>query len=306
MPPLPIVGGMRILLALALVGLAPFAHAQVPPAASVTVVLPPWDDLLAPGGEARATPFEVRVACTAERVLPPTIVVLELDRRPAWAELTIEPSMFTRPDPTLCEGHEFVFRAQLHARATEQAPAFMPELVEVEASVSQSTGASFSAKASAPLTAAFFSILDVSAKRVPVAVAPGEAGTFDLVVTNFGNANTRVDVEIEALAQGLFVGGVEPFVLQSKQAGGTTIAKTLRIEIERASESTEPVPLVVRWRSRYALDPNLAGGAGEMRLMVLVSEAQESADDPAARVPMPTIPSVLALVFALALAMRRR
>lgn len=301
---------MRAVLPLLVVLLAPAALAQAPlPGTSVALLIDPFEGWAAPAGEAQATPVTLTVGCDAQRIAPPTTVRFSVVQAPAWAEVTIGPETVSTSEPQLCETGELTFVAELTARSTTDAPAFYPALIEIEAIVSQPMRGPISTLASIPFAAGYFSIIDVAAERTLLTIPPDGSGTFKLVVTNFGNANTRVDVELKALAEGLLVEDVEPFVLQSRHAGGTTIAKTLRLDVERVGDATAPIPLVARWRSSYALDRALAGDSGELKLMVVLGasdtlDAASVDEDLPARVP--TSPALLVAALAVGAALLRR
>lgn len=304
---------MRALLPLGILLLAPLALAQtVLPGPSASIVAQPFPDVVHPLEGALGTPFEVHVSCDAGRVAPPTSITLAITQKPAWAEVVVSPESFMTSDAQPCE-HELVFFGTLSAQTSDQAPAFYAALVELEATVAQPLHAIASGKASIPLTAGFFSVVDVSAKDTILHIPPGGDGTIDLVVTNFGNANTKVILETKALASGLAFEQPLPIVLQSKQAGGSAISSKVRIDVARTADVASPIPIVVTWRSSYALDPSLVGDAGEVKMMVVAGAPEELFDaasledeDVPARVPTPPLAAVLSLVLGLALVLRRR
>lgn len=305
---------MRALLAFALLlALVPSAAAQaVLPPTAATFLIDPFRDPAPPEGGAITTPATLRVACEADRAAPPTRVTFALAQRPAWADVTLEPSAMETTQPQTCTDGAIAFVTMLYARASTQAPAFREESVEVEATIVQPMRPPVAARGMIPLTAAFFSIVDVSARRTVIELPAGGSGAFDLVVTNLGNAATRVDFDARSIGEGVRLQTPSQVLLQSKQAGGNTISSNVRLLVLRAEGSNEPVPVSFQWRAQYALDPDLRGDAGELKLMVVAPGASSASDaatvagEAAARVPMPPAILAAALAFALALVRKRR
>lgn len=302
---------MRALPMLAFALLVPVASAQLPAqSGSLALTVEPYETWLAPDGPPLSAPITLIVGCDAGRVAPATSVTFSVVRVPAWADVEIVPSV-AEAEAQLCPSSFLEFRAELVARATHDAPAFTPELVEVEALVTQPMREPLRTTTGAPLSAGFFSILDVKPESAVVAIPAEGGGELEVVFTNFGNADTRVEVEVTPLAPGVVVEDPAPFVLQSRHTGGTAIAKTVRLEIERTQDVGEPIPVKLSWRSHYVFERAIGGDAGELSFVVTreagaALDAASFADEIPARVPMPPVGAVLALALALALALRRR
>lgn len=296
-----------------LLALVPFVAAQaVLPPTSSTMLIDPFRDPAPPEGGAITTPVTLRVACDADRAAPPTQVTFALTQHPAWADVTLEPSAMETTQPQTCTDGAIAFVTMLSARVSTQAPAFRPETVEVEATIVQPMRPPVAARGMIPLTAAFFSLVDVSARRTVLELPAGGSGAFDLVVTNLGNAVTRVDFDATSPGGRLQIQTPMALSLQSKQAGGSTISSSVRLIVHRTDGSSEPIPVSFAWRARYALDADLHGDSGEVKLMVAppgtdaASDAATLMEETRARVPMPPAILVAALAFALALVRGRR
>jgi hypothetical protein len=236
-------------------------------------------------------------------------VQYSITRLPPWAQATISPAT-DHPNGDLCQGGQLTLRTFLSVSVTDQAPAFAPDSVELAASVTDSAHAVGTGRTSFPIAASYFSILDVSSPIATIGVPPSQSGVVPILITNLGNANTKVTFTIESPANDFSVRVPVPVLLESKQSGGTQASRTVPIEIyrtERVDSTSETV--TVKWSSAYALDPKVIGDSGKFSFVVTSAEGSAQPQEPPVNklkdVPGPALPLVLVALVAIGVALRR-
>lgn len=273
---------IRALLAFALLGTAfaafvPTAEAQQ--SSSITVKLTPPDIVKPLQG---ATIFNGEATLTADYSgvsgvigIPVTYTVTKY---PAWATVIVSPTsdIFPVPAGTSAPGgasYQQKLTFKVSVTASDQAPAFQSEAIEITATTKPSTQGAVPAtgKDSVPITAGFFSILDVQLAESVKIERPQTAVVFPLKVTNFGNANTKVDISIDGDPGNLQVQKPSPVTLQSKQAGGTLISADIPLTIQTPYKNgymNEVGVVNFKITSSYALNPELSGDSSSVSVLV--------------------------------------
>jgi hypothetical protein len=260
---------VALMLALpAVAALAPAAQAQGPlpqPTLLVNVEVPQAH--VPPLGPAVRTSGVVELTAFAPPLGSQRITLAVL-KAPAWAEVVVSPPevyIDLQPFGTTWVG-EAEFEVEL--RASEQAPAFAPGPVVVGARLDPGTlSPGADAETSFPVVAGWFPLLDVQAAS-PVRVPAGERHVFPVTVTNFGNANTKVLLELVGKPGKLDVQLPASVVLQSKQAGGTQTSTRLPLGISAPADFTDTTPVTLRVTPVYALDATLRGEESIVTILV--------------------------------------
>jgi hypothetical protein len=292
---------------------APFALAQGAPTVAVSIVPPP--EAVPPLQGTVTFPFNVVVYCPPAAMLPPGLRVdYAVTRIPSWATVTVSPTSDTI-DPLQCQpppaGSQAIRHGTLTVSATADAPAFTPDVVELEARVTMPTGEQGRGRASAPVIAGFFSILDATPLDAAKRAAPGQSVAFPVRVINFGNANTRVSFDLQSAGEGARVVLPADVTLQSRQSGGSQFASDVLVGASRLPGAVGDIPIIVHYKSHYALDPHLQGDSGTFALLLRGGGADpepveaSSADPPSSLRQLPLSP-LAAIVAGIGAALLRR
>ena len=220
--------------------LAPLVRAQDP---ALAVEVDPFPFPLKPLAETGRAEVRFTAPCGA-----PLVLSTEAPRE--WMVAEVEPD---RPSaPGTCIG-AWNGTAELRVRFTQDAPAMetWPLLVRAEAGEAR-------ASAEAAVTPAFLGVLDVQANRTSLTVEPQRPATFEVVVTNLGNGNTKVVVEVIQRSRALQVPVPVPVTLQPGQRA-TLPVTAMATPRNGANDQTEVFTL--RLTSAHALHPEQAGDA---------------------------------------------
>ena len=304
----------RSLVALVLLLAAPLAAAQsVLPSGSVTLLADPIEERLEPGGPPAVSRLVVEVSCDASAAAGRIVVDYAITQVPAWAVAAVEPA-HDEADVSRCQDGFARFEAQLLASASPDAPAFRPEPIGVQVQAAQPLRPVALGETSVVVWADYFSIVDAVAESTLLEIDRGASESVRVRFTNHGNANTRLDFELIADGHGVTAHPANPITLESRQAGGTSIADDVDLWIDRSQDATGAATVLLRWRAAYALERSIVGDSGSIVFTLPAPGTEVNApprppgaliDDVEARVPMPPAALVLALAALVALLVRR-
>lgn len=296
---------MRALLLLALV--APLALAQPDVVDWIDAEIAPFAEPVAPLQAPKITTLATRVSCLlgdpAIAGVPITYTVVE---PPAWLSATISPASDVAPLGQCTEGYTDVRSATITVTANERAPGFTPTplVVEIAAGTAERERRE---SVSVEVSASFFSILDVQAVETQATIAPGGSHDFNVVVTNFGNARTRVEPVLTEKGDAIAVTLPSPLVLGSRASGDSDILGTLAIRVMGSDQGAfggEAAVLSVRFNSYYADDGSIRGDTADVAFAVTLRSGAAAAAEKSS-IASPALPLILAaLVIGTAFARR--
>ncbi len=286
--------------------LVPTAEAQTSPQYNVVLSLTPPSEKVKPlQGQIN---FQGKVDYTGDPSSAGNLVGVpvsyKVTKAPAWAAVTISPGSdvitLTNNQQTTSGSKTFT----VSVTASDQAPAFQSDTIEITATVTPTTPSTpaKSAAQTVPIQADYFSILDVQLAQAIQQDRPQSTVTFPVKITNLGNGATKVNFDIapEGNPQNLNVLVPGPVTLQSKQAGGNQISTEVSLQIQLPHKNgymNEAGTVRYKITSNYALDSKLKGD--ETTLAVLVTTK-------GFYVPGPSPILMLGLVAAAAIVLRRR
>lgn len=285
-------------LVLAWVLAVPGASAQPPVSEWVTLEIEPFADLVEPLKGPIQTPVTVRASCLLVDQNRNVPIAYRVASAPPWANALVSPSV-DAADVGACEGGYVTRAATLTVTASDQAPAFTPSPIVVEATAGPADRAE-TAAASAALSAKYFPVIDVQLAESIATVAPGESHTFVVKVSNFGNANTRVVTTILDVTPGLTVTPPEAVVLQSKQAGGNEISADIAFVVRTDPEGgfVNRVGLInARIVAAYATDDTQGSDESSVSFLVTTRTGGEKTRDLPLSPLLPLVASFLALAW---------
>jgi len=231
-------------------------------------------------------------------------VSYKVTKAPAWAAVTISPGsdvITVNANGNVVSGSKNFI---VSVTASDQAPAFQSDTIEITATVTPSTPQTppKNAAQSVPIQADYFSILDVQLAQAIQQDRPQSTVTFPVKITNLGNGNTKVSFAIAEGGNPMNLNAPLPIpvTLQSKQAGGNAIAAEIPLQIQLPYKNgymNEVGVVTYKITSNYALDSKLKGD--ETTLSVLVTTK-------GFYVPGPEMVLVLGVLAVAAAAFRRR
>ena len=202
-------------------------------------------------------------------------VSYKVTKAPAWAAVTVSPGSDVIQ---LASGQQYSGSKTftVAVTASDQAPAFQSDTIEITATVTPSSPGATpkSAAQTVPVQADYFSILDVQLAQAIQQDRPQSTVTFPVKITNLGNGATKVNFDIapEGNPQRLAALIPGPVTLQSKQAGGNQISAEIPLQIQLPHKNgymNEAGTVTYKITSNYALDSKLKGD--ETTLAVLVT-----------------------------------
>lgn len=278
--------------------LAPIGTAQPPVADWVSVEIAPFAAPVPPLQSPVTTTFRTSLSCLLATETGVAPVIYTLIEAPKWATVVISPAT-DAAEATECEEGRLHLEGTITVTANDQAPAFvvLPIVIEARAEARPTPQ---SGRGTVNLSAGYFSILDVQLEEAQVVVPPGASHDFAVRVTNFGNADTRVEAFLLEAAEGLQVAIPPPVVLQSKQAGGAQIAQDLvfRVTTDAGGGLVNRVGNVnVEIRSSAASDPSLVGDGSTVSFLVTTRTGakENSSDDRSLPLGWALVPAALAI-----------
>lgn len=295
---------LAILVGATLVALAPTAQAQQ--SASVTVALNTPENVKPLQGpvsfSGTATLVSDYSSVTGVIGIP---VTYSVTKQPAWATVLVSPAtdVFPAPQPGGASTSYTASRSfTVTVTASDNAPAFQADQIEITASANNAQGGQpiSPGKGQVPITATYFSIIDVQLTEAIKVERPQTPVIFPVKITNFGNANTKVTFDIgPGTSEQLQTPLPNPVTLQSKQAGGNQISSDVQLTIQTPYKNgyMNEVGIVnYKLTSAYALDPKLKGDESSVSVLVTTRGFYVPATSPLVFV---------GLIGALALALRR-
>ena len=225
----PLFLGLLMLVA-AVASIAPQAAAQTPAdqQASVQIVdvrapdgdLQPLVDIKEVTGKIRIN--YVSTGCSNLGVIE---VKLSIAKQPSWAQVSLQPAsiQFKPKDASGCGttqiSDEQPFKAFVFA--TADAPAFQSEALDFKADLvnfngnkgTSTTGGTF-------IKAGFYSILEARVDN-PIQIArPQETVQIPIIITNFGNAPTKINFKVESTnPEKLVPSQITPVTIESRVSG---------------------------------------------------------------------------------------
>jgi hypothetical protein len=289
----------------ALVALVPSASAQQNTAVSLTVT-PPTDSVKPLQG---ALTFGGTVTVTWDNSGQANLVGIPLTyqvtKQPPWASVTIIPAtdvipVGSTPSPGATSSASKSFTVEV--TASDQAPAFQPDTIQITATASPTApqGHTGSASATVPITASYFSILDAELAQTVQIDRPQTAVIFPLKLTNLGNANTKVTFAIDSATANLQVPIPVPIVLQSKQAGGSQISSEVPLTIQTPYHNgymNEVGVVTYKITSAYALDPKQTGDSTSVSVVITTKGFYVPGPEPLLVVGLIAVSAVVARRF---------
>ncbi|MEA3201072.1 MAG: hypothetical protein QOE90_2500 [Thermoplasmata archaeon] len=296
-------GAPMILVLLAL----PLVAAQPGPLAAPAVSLmpDPPKDPIQPLAGAVSFPVRVHLTCDASNAGQPIHLAFRVTRSPAWATPVLSPTSMDADGSTCAQQGGVDLSLSVNVQASDQAPAFVPDALEIDALADEPFHATGETKATTQIAAGYFSIIDASAPETERGLPPGGITTFPVDFTNMGNGATKIVFETATTSRDVIAVAPTPIVLQSKQTGGTQIGAVVPLQVHRAADSPRTQETVtLRWRASYALDGKLAGDSGVLTFVVgngaAAPDTRQQADDALNQVKQAPGPGLGMLVPALA------
>ncbi len=276
---------------------APSALA-LPTSLQISVEVP--DDPIRPLSGSKAFPATVKYsypAAAAKGAIAPTRISLSSDG-PSWATVTISPAtLFLMPGDTSETTGDF----SVIVSTLADAPALEPRNVKIKATAQKNGDLleASNAESAFPVRADYFGLLNVEVPPAIRMIGPQKTVDFPLLLTNLGNALTKVEFLVNATA-GLQVPTPQDAQLGSPIGDAAAARKTVMLTVQaphRTGYMNDDGSVTVTMRSAYALDPSKRGD--EMTVSLLVTTVGFAA-------PGPGAPEALAGLAGLALAARYR
>jgi hypothetical protein len=193
-------------------------------------------------------------------------IQLSVTQFPPWAVATVSPSTVYAPVDFAPSGGQPVQRTLnsfLLVSATQDAPAFTQGVIEVQAAsqgngnLQQSTGS-----VQVPVQADFFSIIEATTPNAIQKAKPQALVSYPVTVTNFGNAQTKVEFLPEGVPEKWQVTPPSPVTLQARQQGQQQNSRTVNLNVQTPFQNgymNVVGAITMRIRSSYALDPKVIG-----------------------------------------------
>ena len=202
-------------------------------------------------------------------------VAYTVTKQPAWANVLVSPSTDIFPVGTSTPSQNFQSSRPITVTVTasDAAPAFQADQIEITATTTSTPGGkAVSGKGNVPITADYFSIIDVQLAEAIKVERPQSVVSFPVKISNYGNANTKVTFTIgDGTSQNLQVPVPNPVTLQSKQAGGNQISADIPLNIQTPYKNgyMNEVGIVnYKITSAYALDPKIKGDESSVSVLV--------------------------------------
>ncbi len=270
-------GGMLAVAFLAIAAAPASAQTEAP--STVTLKITPYEQPIKPLSALAILTATVgyQYMSAGSTALVASKVVLTVAESPPWAVVTISPSALLFPIKSPGAANSQVDAGTLDAKiivtATADAPAFTAGNIKIKANAERNQPiAQSSTEDNTLITADYFSIIDAQVQQPIRIIGPQKGVDFPLTVTNFGNANTKVNFEVLDKSGGLEVPIPQPLTLEAKQTGGTKNAQTVTFSLQtpfRNGYMNQPGIVNLKLKSAYALDPTKKGE--EVTLSVLVT-----------------------------------
>lgn len=236
-----------------------------------TFSIDPFADMVRPLQSPVSTTMHARVSCALADGIRGVPVQYQFVEAPAWATVVSSPASDVLATES-CEGGWLIAESMLIVTVSDQAPGFVPTPIVVEL-VAGPSGREERRSASVNVTASYFSIVDVQVPESIVTMAPGSERALDVVLTNFGNGDTRIEIVVERASPEITVTAPDPFVLESKQAGGNDISRTVAFRVQAAPADglvNRVATFDARVHSAYAKDDSFVGDASTVSFVVTV------------------------------------
>lgn len=268
-----------VLLGSFILGMVPMSSAQNPacptsPTCSTTLqmdITPPSQPVK-PLGPFITVPITVTYIYTqtASVSLAATPITLKVTNAPSWAIVTLSPQTVYAPVSQVqgagaggSSTSTVKLPANMLVSATADAPAFTQGPIELQADAA-ANGAlvSQTTKNQISINADFFSIIEATTPQNIQKAKPQQQVIFPITVTNFGNAQTKVEFITESQPDKWQTSPPAPIQLASRQAGGTQNAKTANYNVQTPYSNgylNVVGAITIRLKSNYALDPKVIG-----------------------------------------------
>lgn len=285
--------------------LAPGPALAQPPASDwVTLEIEPFADPVDPLKGPTDTTMTVRASCLLVDQTRTILIAYRVTKQPTWAAVLVSPAIDGAPVES-CEAGYVTRTGTLTVTASDQAPAFLPTQIEIEA-VAGPPDRAQRAVESVGLSAKYFPVMDVQLAESIATVAPGKSHTFVVKVSNFGNAATRIESTILSADEGLTVQPPAPIILESKQAGGSRVSEDIHFVVSTREESglvNRVGAITARIVGSYATDDSQGSDESSVSFLVTSRTGGEKSPDPSL-LPFPT--ALVLVAVAIALFARRR
>lgn len=201
--------------------------------------------------------------------IAPTQIGLTVTQFPPWAVATVSPSTVfatvTAQPSGVAQQTSPQLTATLLITATQDAPAFTQGIIEVTATALPNGNLDgTSTPVQIPIQADFFSILEANTPNAIQKAKPQALVSYPVTVTNFGNAQTKVDFSIDegGIPEKWQVALPPPVTLQARQQGQTQNTRSVNVQVQTPFQNgymNVVGAITVRLRSTYALDPKVIG-----------------------------------------------
>lgn len=290
-------------LAFALLLAFPLVAAQLPTETDATLAVPDWAEKAVPLLSPVETTLTYEMPCSwAVGSVGGLVVDLDIASAPSWATIVVNPPQFAATYDD-CENDRIVRTSKVLAAVSDAAPADVPTEVKFEARVSDARGQQHVTEATAKITAAFHSVLDVSTPAAIKRVQPGEEATFEIDVTNFGNGDTRVD--FEAYSATADVVPPAPVIIESRLDDEARSSATVTITaLAPATPGSHAIIAYVN--STYVGDGVTPGDVDVITFTLTVAGDVAQAAGETKGKSIPGAQPVLGVALAVALALARR
>lgn len=198
-------------------------------------------------------------------------------QKPNWASVLISPTnaifnLASSGTPGASASQKATVPLTITVTATQDAPAFSPETVIINAQTNPSQpGKPISGTGQFQIVADYFSILDVQVAEPVKVERPQVPVLFPVKITNLGNANTKITWTVHDSSPGLVVPVPPQLVVQSKQAGGTTNTADVTLTVQTPFHNgylNEVGTVNYDLKSAYAIDPNVKGDSATVSLLI--------------------------------------
>lgn len=235
---------------------------------TVSVSISPPTQPVKPLGAFIALPVTIQYSFSPSAgAIAPTPITLSVSSAPPWAVATLSPTTVFAEVTAVGQGaaqqNSPPLNSFLLISATQDAPAFTNGIIEVTASAAANGNlVAKTGTVQVPIQADFFSIIEVTTPSTIQKAKPQAQVLFPLTVTNFGNAQTKVEFIPDSVPDKWQVVIPAPITLNARQAGQAQNTKTVNLNVQTPFQNgymNVVGAITVRLRSTYALDPKVIG-----------------------------------------------
>lgn len=237
---------------------------------TIQLTIAPPTQSVKPLGPFIALPIAIEYSyAPSSGAIAPTPIQLSVTQSPPWAVATVSPTTVFADVSLQPGGAQQTKVTGLQSfvlvTATQDAPAFTQGIIEITANAPPNGNLDASQRSvQIPIQADFFSILEANTPNAIQKAKPQALVSYPVTVTNFGNAQTKVDFSIDegGIPEKWQVALPPPVTLQARQQGQTQNTRTVNVQIQTPFQNgymNVVGAITVRLRSNYALDAKVVG-----------------------------------------------